>query len=122
MDELEGLTTYYWRVSMLNNCGLSAPSSVQQFTTAPIVCQNLYSLMIRSIPHRRRQRNPKQGVTEVLFAVVDSLTVLDLDVKLRLTHTFVGDLSIRLISPAGDEVSLIRNRGGDGAKLHQYHF
>ncbi len=120
VDDLEGLTTYYWRVSMLNNCGVSAPSSVQQFSTAPIVCQT-FTAFDAPFPIEDATQS-QQGVTEVLIAVVDSLTVLDIDVKLRLTHTFVGDLSIRLISPAGDEVSLIRNRGGEGQNFNNTTF
>ena len=115
VDELEGLTTYYWRVSILNNCGLSAPSSVQQFTTAPNVCKT-FTAYDTPIPIEDASES-QEGITEVLFAVVDSLKVLDLDIKLRLTHSYVGDLSIRLISPAGDEISLIRNRGGMGENI-----
>jgi subtilisin-like proprotein convertase family protein len=40
--------------------------------------------------------------------------VSDVDVSVNMTHTYVGDLEVSLISPAGTTVMLSRNRGGGG--------
>jgi len=112
LDDLEGSTTYFWRVSMLNNCGVSTPSAVRQFITASVVCSTISALDTpKPIQDATQASN---GVTEVPIAVVDSLNVLALSIKLRMTHTFASDLEILLINPAGEEVSLIQNRGGGG--------
>ncbi len=112
MQNLEGSTTYYWRVYMHNNCGIGEPSAVRQFSTAPVVCTTL-SALDTPIPTQDATQD-EDGITEVPIAVVDSLNILDLNVKLRMTHTFVRDIEIQLINPAGEEVSLLRNRGGEG--------
>lgn len=42
------------------------------------------------------------------------LTLTDVNVRLTLTHTWVNDLLITLISPRGTSVVLSNNRGGSG--------
>lgn len=54
------------------------------------------------------------GVTTAQIIVPDTREILDVNVRLNLEHTFVGDLQISLISPQGTEVLLINRRGGSG--------
>ena len=46
--------------------------------------------------------------------VTDTGTIGDVNVSVRLNHTFDGDLLLRLIAPDGTEVNLANNRGGAG--------
>jgi subtilisin-like proprotein convertase family protein len=46
--------------------------------------------------------------------VTDVGTVADINVIVRLNHTFDGDILLRLIGPDGTSVSLANNRGGSG--------
>lgn len=43
--------------------------------------------------------------------------IQDLDVTLNISHTWVSDISIRLISPGGTDVLLFNRRGGSGDNL-----
>jgi len=47
-------------------------------------------------------------------AVVEDETVLDVDVRLNITHTYDGDLDIFLIGPEGTRVELTSDNGGTG--------
>lgn len=55
-----------------------------------------------------------QGTTTAFIDITDSRQILDVNVRLRLSHTYTGDLIISLISPQGTEVVLSNRRGGEG--------
>jgi subtilisin-like proprotein convertase family protein len=57
---------------------------------------------------------PDLGVVEVPINVPDVGAVTDLNVRVRLNHTFTGDLVISLISPDGTQVTLSNRRGAGG--------
>ncbi len=53
-------------------------------------------------------------VTSTLTVSVFSGTLTDLNATLDITHAFDGDLSVKLKSPVGTEITLINRRGGGG--------
>ncbi|HEY7411983.1 MAG TPA: M36 family metallopeptidase [Vicinamibacteria bacterium] len=57
---------------------------------------------------------PEVGTAEVPILVTEEGIVGDVVVRLRLNHTFDGDLGISLIAPDGTTVPLSNNRGGAG--------
>jgi len=57
---------------------------------------------------------PDLSVVEVPINVPDVGAVTDLNVRVRLNHTFTGDLIISLVSPDGTQVTLSNRRGGSG--------
>ena len=57
---------------------------------------------------------PDLGVAESTIVVPDAGAVTDVNVSVRLNHTFDGDLIISLIAPNGTEVRLSNQRGGAG--------
>jgi subtilisin-like proprotein convertase family protein len=57
---------------------------------------------------------PDLSVANSVLFVADDGLVLDLDVRINLTHTFDGDLDITLIDPSGVRIPLAQNRGGGG--------
>ena len=57
---------------------------------------------------------PDLATTDIPINVTDTGFVGDVNVRLRLNHTFDGDLEIRLIAPDGTAVLLSDNRGGSG--------
>jgi subtilisin-like proprotein convertase family protein len=57
---------------------------------------------------------PDVSMTEIPINVIDTGFVGDVNVKLRLNHTFDGDLQIHLVAPDGTTVPLSNNRGGSG--------
>jgi subtilisin family serine protease/subtilisin-like proprotein convertase family protein len=57
---------------------------------------------------------PDQGfITDQIF-VPDSRLILDVNISVNISHDFVGDLRVSLISPSGKEVVLMGSVGGDG--------
>jgi len=60
---------------------------------------------------------PTQGtITDSIF-IPDSRTVLDVNVRVNIAHSFVGDLEIRLSGPVGQSVTLFSHRGGAGDNI-----
>jgi subtilisin-like proprotein convertase family protein len=57
---------------------------------------------------------PDVTITNIPFAITDIGLVADVNVKIRLNHTFDGDLAISLISPDGTTVPLSTRRGSSG--------
>ena len=57
---------------------------------------------------------PDVSSVDIPINVTDIGAVADVNVRLRLNHTFDGDLVLRLIAPDGTSVALANNRGGAG--------
>lgn len=57
---------------------------------------------------------PASGTITSGIFVPDIRTIADLNVRINITHTFVGDLRITLTSPTGVVIPLVLNRGGSG--------
>jgi len=57
---------------------------------------------------------PDVSTVDVPLNVPDFGTVSDVNVRVRLNHTFDGDLDISLVHPDGTVVLLSNNRGGGG--------
>ena len=60
---------------------------------------------------------PDVATVEVPIIVPDNGSVQDVNVRVRLNHTFDGDLVISLVHPDGTVILLSNNRGGAGAEL-----
>ena len=53
-----------------------------------------------------------QGTTTSFIDIADTRQIIDLNVRVRITHPFPGDLTISLLGPSGTEVTLVNRRGG----------
>ena len=73
-------TTYYWRVRATNPCGQGVDSATFSFTTAVVLCRVGFGAI------------PDDGSATDTFPVAGSGTILDLDVSIVSSHTWVGDL------------------------------
>ena len=95
-------------VSSLNH-GWAVPA--QASGTVPLLCPRYFSTDLpKAIPD-----NQPSGITSTLVITTTGLTIQHLDVRIdSLVHTFDGDLRLTLISPAGQQISLI----GDPGVLH----
>ena len=98
-------TPYYWRVTAQNTCGNGSASATFSLTTldAPLIVCSTPSLAIPD-------DNPT-GVTDSL--TVGALgSILDLNVAITATHTWVGDLIFTLEHvDTGTRVTIIAGRG-----------
>ncbi len=57
---------------------------------------------------------PDNSSVEIPITIPDTGAIQDINARIRLNHTFDGDLVIRLIHPDGTEVILSNNRGAGG--------
>ena len=87
--ELHHETGYYWRVTPKNICGMALPSETRYFTTqaAPI--------LVTQYPESPIPDNNATGISDTI-TVTDAGTLIDMDVVISITHTWVGDLSVSL--------------------------
>lgn len=106
---LNPLTTYYWRVRPINPCATGTFSNTFNYTTANITCKDFVAT---DIPKTILATSPNT-VTSTL-AVNELMDLTDVKVRLSITHTWVEDLTISLISPKGTIIILSRENGGDG--------
>ena len=102
--ELDGVldpsTTYYWRVTSENACGIGSTSSTFSFTTAEELCIT---------PNTAIPDNNPAGAT-VTINVATSKLLGGMRVKLASGHTYPGDL-IATLSHGGDTVTLMDRPG-----------
>ena len=110
--QLLGETTCYWRVSTLNECGQSDFSSTFEFETNRTSCGTFTSYQVPQNIQDATGSSP--GVTEVIIQVIDNLPIIDVDVKVNISHTYNQDLTLSLIHPDGREIILSQNQGGSG--------
>ena len=103
VEDLAPGTVYYWRVRAKNICGVGDWSSVSQFTTGQVFCSN--SL----------QNSQTIIIPDTSSDTINSFIEVDISGEIRNVqisnisgkHTWVGDLSMNLISPSGTIVNLI---------------
>jgi len=88
-------TQHYWRVRATNGCGTSPNSTVRSFTTPVIYCRTGLSV---SIPD-----GVAAGVNDDLVVAATG-TVGDVDLYIKATHTWVGDLKFTLTKVSGPSV------------------
>ena len=62
------------------------------------------------------------GTTDFLLTVGRSLPITDLNVRVNLSHPYVSDLEVQLVSPANEVIPLFQHRGGDGNDLRDARF
>ncbi|WP_420321277.1 reprolysin-like metallopeptidase [Flagellimonas sp.] len=110
---LSAETEYFWRVRPSNNCGTGTFGTPFSFTTNQVDCKTL---------------NPSGLPLEIIalgtptvassVQIFEDLQVSDVNVSIELTHTFLEDLIIDLISPSGTRVTLISNACGDANNIN----
>ncbi|MDP2088517.1 MAG: thrombospondin type 3 repeat-containing protein [Flavobacteriaceae bacterium] len=106
---LNPLTAYYWRVRPINPCAQGAFSSTFNYTTANITCKDFVAA---DIPKTILATGSNTVTSSI--SVNELMDLTDVKVKLSITHTWVEDLTISLISPKGTIIILSRENGGDG--------
>lgn len=94
-------TAYYWRVSPANAGCTGAYSTTFNFTTGFSQCQTYASLDVPVIISPTEVAT----VTSALM-VTDETPIQKITVNVDISHTWVGDLTVKLISPLGTQVQL----------------
>jgi subtilisin-like proprotein convertase family protein len=95
-------TTYYWRVRAVNPCGEGPWSAVFSFTTENLIC---------SSPNVSIPDNDTNGVSDIV-TITSGDVLQDLDVRLDISHTWIGDVIVTLRHvDTGTTVTLIDRPG-----------
>ncbi|MGX1931333.1 reprolysin-like metallopeptidase [Flagellimonas sp. 2504JD4-2] len=110
---LSAETEYFWRVRPSNNCGVGTFGTPFSFTTNQVDCKSME-------PSGLPLNIPAAGTPTIVTSVqlFEDLPVSDVNVSIELTHTFLEDLIIDLISPSGTRVTLVSNACGDANNIN----
>jgi subtilisin-like proprotein convertase family protein len=111
-SDLQEETTYYWRVRPKNSCGEGNFGPVFSFTTLE---QNCASESAKDLPIAISTIGTP--IITSTITLMNDLPVADINVDLDLTHTFLADLEVSLISPAGTRVILVSNSCGGNQNI-----
>jgi len=101
-------TTYFWRVKPKNPCGEGAFGPFFSFTTSVVSCSDFDT---NDLPQEISEEGTPM-VTASIFLAQD-LRISDVNVNLELSHTFLEDLTVTLISPEGTRVTLLSKNCGN---------
>ena len=101
-------TMYWWRVRAVNDCGNGAYAT-SNFETANIACNTYTS---NDTPIAIPDSNTT-GISSII-TVTDVSSIIDVNVTINITHSYVSDLTVSLVSPAGTEIDLSFENGGSG--------
>jgi subtilisin-like proprotein convertase family protein len=99
---LSNQTDYYWRVRPTNSSCSGTFSAANQFTTGNVLCATLPSA---NVP--LAIASTANVTVNSTLAVTENLTLTDVNVSVNITHSWVRDLTLTLISPAGTAVQLV---------------
>ena len=111
INDLSDATLYFWRIQQINNCGISDFSEVYSFKTSSIYCTNLYATDLPKNLLDATQNG--EGSTLSSINVNFDSQILDVNVLVDLTHTWLEDLSLYLETPAGNQFLLSSAFGGE---------
>ncbi|HMG14707.1 MAG TPA: zinc-dependent metalloprotease family protein [Saprospiraceae bacterium] len=100
LTNLEIYTVYYWRVFGVNRCGESADADVWSFQTLNIVCKDYTQPLDVTInPNNAAQVNSNLQITS-------NKPIGSLSVKVKLFHSSLSDLVIRITPPGNQSDTL----------------
>ncbi len=105
---LNQATLYYWRVRPGNNACNGNLSAVSQFTTGDFVCTNFASANIPVVI-------PSEDVATVnsTLNIAENFDIERATVSLDISHTWMTDIAVKLISPSGTIINLFSHKCGD---------
>jgi len=109
-QNLQPKTTYFWRAKSINECGESAFSGIFKFTTENDICDISNAL---DVPLNIPDDNAT-GVSSMISITTNKI-IRDVNVTVNITHPWIGDLDLTLISPSGKSVLLVSSRQDDSA-------
>ena len=105
---LEESTLYYWRVRPLNEACTGDFTETRRFATGENFCTSYASGEVPvEIP------GDAEATVSSSLSVTDDYIVQDAQVTLDISHTWITDITVRLISPSGTEVVLFSETCGD---------
>jgi subtilisin-like proprotein convertase family protein len=108
--QLTGLlenTNYFWRVLPKNDGCQGAISSTYRFTTGQNSCSSVSS---SDVPLTITSSGTPTVNSTLTISTVNNVIISDISVTLNISHTWISDLTVTLISPSGTQVQLFSNQ------------
>ncbi|MCF6132413.1 reprolysin-like metallopeptidase [Flavobacterium wongokense] len=105
---LSEATLYYWRVRAENAACSGDFSNVSQFTTGQLTCSDFNSTDVPVAISDGAPATVQSGLT-----IADDFNIQSATVSLNISHTWMTDLIVRLISPTGTIITLFADQCGD---------
>jgi subtilisin-like proprotein convertase family protein len=91
--------TYFWRVKPKNECGDGVFTLGNSFTTGETECFS------------EENNTPVRTISLLTVSssieITEDLPISDLNIMVDLSHTYLGDITIELVSPSGKMITLI---------------
>ena len=120
IQKLSPSTGYYWRIQNQNNCGSTDFSEIYSFISNSTFCDSYRSI---DLPKDLVDATDNdEGETYSIININFDAPILDINVLVDLTHTWLEDLSLYLIAPNGDRYLLSSKQGGSSDNYTQTIF
>ncbi|WP_284652352.1 reprolysin-like metallopeptidase [Flavobacterium terrisoli] len=105
---LSEATIYYWRVRPENAACNGNLSAVSQFTTGAFTCSSFNSANVPVVI-------PAEAVATVssTLNIAENFEIERATVTLDISHTWLTDIAVKLISPSGTIINLFSHKCGD---------
>jgi subtilisin-like proprotein convertase family protein len=101
---LSEATDHYWRVLPRNSSCSGVFSAISKFTTGQIVCNTFTATNVPIVIP-----TTANATVNSIMNVVSTATLADVNVTVNISHSWVNDMTVTLISPAGTQVQLVAN-------------
>lgn len=109
LPQLSNAATYYWRVLPKNEGCQGVYSTASTFGTT--YCGELTST---NIPVVISETGTPTVNSTLVIPAWQSVIIQNLSVNINITHSYIGDLTATLISPAGTQIQLFAAQCGSG--------
>jgi subtilisin-like proprotein convertase family protein len=107
-DNLLPETQYFWRVKPKNPCGEGVFGPSFSFSTSVVNCSEFDT---NDLPLEISEEGTPTVTAKIFLS--EDLQVSDVNVNLEISHTFLEDLTVSLISPTGTRVTLLSKNCGN---------
>jgi subtilisin family serine protease len=101
--------------------GVSGSISKTATITLELKPENVTTVSYTNNTQISIQDNDSSGITSTID-LPDSLSVWNTTCEVHITHTWIGDLILKLISPAGTESILQEREGGSADNIHMTYY
>ena len=95
-------TSYFWRVQPRNECGEGVFTAGNSFLTGTSSCFNAENNTLNPIISTL--------TTSSSINIDADISITDINVSVNITHPYIGDVVLNLVSPSGTTVTLIASK------------
>jgi len=102
-------TSYFWRVQPKNECGDGVFTAGNSFSTGTSTC----------FDNENNTPNPVISTltTSSTININEDISITDINVAVNITHDYMSDVVVELVSPSGTSIVLISNKCDSGSNM-----